>query len=116
MQNVTITITQGGTTIATLTTNDSGLAYTTLNAGVYTLTFTYPNRLPASIEITISTENTYMIFAFPNYTQNYGSISTSPYFLQTVGFMEGSTEYEFTLSEPDLHSADTSDMFDNSAP
>ena len=68
LQGVTITITQGQQTIAQLTTDSSGDASVTLNAGSYTVQFQYPGRLPISKNIAIDHDNTFLMFAFPALT------------------------------------------------
>ena len=113
MEGVVITITQGGSTIATLTTDASGDAATILNAGVYTCTFTYPSRLPVATTITLD-ETTKLVFAFPSTTISGSSITTSPSFLHvSAAFWDGTTTTTVTVVEPTI---ETAPVFDNSAP
>ena len=85
MENVTIVISQEGTTIATLLTNTNGDANTTLNAGNYTVTFTYPNRNPYSTTINIAYDDTMLIFAFPGTPIGVGGNLTSTATLTQTG-------------------------------
>ena len=113
MENVQIVISQNGVTVYTLYTDSSGDASTLLNAGIYTCTFTYPNRLPVTTDITINYDNTMLIFAFP-YTQLGGgaSISTTPFLSQAIAFYHNGTA---TLISPVTVDITTTPTVTNSA-
>jgi hypothetical protein len=66
LSGVTIVITQGGVTVQTLTTDANGNANCVLNSGTYTATLTYSGRTPVVFTLTVSQNNTYIIFALPN--------------------------------------------------
>ena len=103
---VTITIYQNGSVVDTLTTDSNGYGATTINAGYYTLTFTYPDRAPSSFDMTINHNNTYLVFAFPYYEVAGSQITSSPSFTQ-VGDMP------ITASEAPVTATP---VFDNTAP
>ncbi len=65
LDNVTITITQGSNTIATLITDSNGNANTVLNQGTYTVTFSKTGYTTTQTQITLSQDNTQILFAFP---------------------------------------------------
>lgn len=114
MENVTIVITQEGATIATLYTDVSGDAATTINAGVYTCTFSYPDRLPVSTTITIAYDNTYLVFAFPDTAVAGSSIVSVPVWTNEEAFLwQGAAEIDITVVEPTFV---CEPVFDNSAP
>ena len=73
---VQIVLSQNGSTVASLTTDSNGYAATTINAGYYTLQFTYPDRAPSSFNMTINHNNTYLVFAFPYYQQLGATINS----------------------------------------
>lgn len=109
MQGVTITITQDGVEISgsPLTTDDNGDAAITLNAGVYTLTFTYTGRAPHATQIIINHDNTYMVFAFPNLqTGAGGNLLSTGDFTQSGDVTIDQVSHIFT----------STGTFDNSAP
>jgi hypothetical protein len=97
---VTITLTQNSQTVASITTDSSGYAATTINSGYYTLTFSYPDRAPSSFDITINHNNTYLVFAFPYYETLGSQITTAVTFTQV-----GDIELEDT---PEIFSTDIS--------
>jgi hypothetical protein len=102
LENVSIVISQNGTVIgSTLLTDASGDASTTVNAGIYSITFSYPNRLPVTTELTINYDNTHLVFAFPN-LQSVGCRITNatPYFSQALVFHNYATDYAITAVMP----------------
>lgn len=76
MPNVTITIYQSETLIDTLTTDSDGQADTTLNAGVYIINITYPNRTPFQLTLTLDEPTEHLVFAFPQ-LENTGATMSS---------------------------------------
>lgn len=98
---VSITLTQNGTTVASITTDSNGYGATTINAGYYTLTFSYPDRAPSSFPITINHNNTYLVFAFPYYATVGSQITTSITFTQTGDLND-------IIATPDIFSTDIS--------
>ena len=104
MQDVTITIYQNNVLITTLTTDTIGDANTTLNAGNYTINFAYPNRLPSSTDISLTYDNTMLIFAFPNSQVTSAKIFATPVFSQIIGFMMGVSTYPITPTAPTVTS------------
>jgi hypothetical protein len=94
-EGVTITLYQNGETVATITTDSNGYAATTINAGYYTLTFSYPDRAPSSFDITINHNNTYLVFAFPYYETLMSQIVTSATLTQTSDVDAQSAEHQF---------------------
>jgi hypothetical protein len=65
IQGVTIEIRQGATLISIVTTGGDGKATTILNPGEYTLTFAAPGKNSVQMPLTVSEQNTELIFAFP---------------------------------------------------
>jgi len=63
--NVTITIMQGTTVVATLTTNSSGQCNTILNQGTYSITFSAAGKTPVNTTVTLSQANTQIVFVLP---------------------------------------------------
>ena len=82
MQGVSIVIYQNGQIIAELETDLNGQANVTLNAGTYTIQFSYPGRLPVSSEVTLDNDNTFLMFAFPALENAGGWLLTIPEFSQ----------------------------------
>ncbi len=62
---VTVTIMQGTTVVATLTTNSNGQCNTILNQGVYSVTFSAPGKTPVNTGLTLSQAQTQIIFVLP---------------------------------------------------
>jgi hypothetical protein len=82
MQGVSIVIYQNGQVVAELETDLSGQANVVLNAGTYTIRFSYPVRLPVSSEVTLDNDNTFLMFAFPALENSGGWLLTVPEFSQ----------------------------------
>lgn len=65
LEGVTIEIYQGEVLIASLETNSEGLANTTLNQGVYSVTFEKQGYSTVTYPLTLTENDTYVMFAFP---------------------------------------------------
>jgi hypothetical protein len=97
MQGVSIVIYQNGQVVAELETDQSGQANVVLNAGTYTIQFSYPGRLPVSFQVTLDNDNTFLMFAFPAIEHSGGWLLTVPEFSQDGDFTP-STAKTFTTT------------------
>lgn len=86
MEGVSIVIYQNGQIVAELETDEGGQANVVLNAGTYTIQFSYLGRLPVSTQVTLDNDNTFLMFAFPAIENAGGWLLTIPQFSQDGDF------------------------------
>ncbi len=79
LDNVTITIKQGDNVVATLITDSNGNANTVLNQGTYSVTFSKTGYTTTQTQITLSQNNTQILFAFPLASYGGGTGTTTIY-------------------------------------